>query len=110
MYDLCKIVYFPFKSKEPTKLTHMSCFFCLKGLIWYLQLKLGLNGLIWSLGPKLNLQDFIKSMDPAHPSSSPCIRADPVSTSLSTFDKQRLRGYCVVLNCIRTQKPNLLYI
>ena len=53
MYDLCKIAYFPYKSKEPTKLTHMSCFFGLKGLIWYLQLKLGLKGLTWSRRPPL---------------------------------------------------------
>jgi hypothetical protein len=49
MYDLCKIAYFPYKSKEPTKLTHTSCFFGLKGLFWFLQSKLGLKGLIWSL-------------------------------------------------------------
>ena len=36
VYDLCKITFFPYKSKEPTKLTHMSYFFSLKGLVWSL--------------------------------------------------------------------------
>jgi hypothetical protein len=132
MYDLCKIAYFPYKSKEPTKLTHMSCFFGLKGLIWYLQPKLGLKGLIWSLwpafglqgliwslqpklglkgliwfwGPKLNLQGLIKSpWSRLIPLSSLHFRTDSVSISLSTFDKRRLGGYCVVSNCNRAQSP-----
>ncbi len=122
LYNLCKIVSFPYKSKEPKKLTHMSCFFSLKGLIWslwpafslkgliwFLQTKLGLKGLIWSLGPKLNLQGFIKS--PwiwLASTSSPHFRIDLVSTSLSTFDKWRL--WSMVSNYIRAQNPNPLYI
>ena len=127
VYDLCKIACFPYESNDPTKLTHMSCFFCiicylwpklgLKGLIWYPRLKLGfqglawsqgLKGLIWSLRLTLNLQGLIDST--RHwlvPLSSPCFQ---VSTSLFTFDRWRLRCYCGVSNGYRAQKPNPLYI
>ena len=42
--------------------------------------------------------------------ASPRIQAAPISTSLSTFDKRRLEGYCGVSYYIRAQKPNPYYI
>jgi hypothetical protein len=105
VYDLCKIARFPYESNDPTKLTHMSCFFY---IICYLRPKLGLKGLIWSLRPTFNLQGLIDSTQ--HwlvPLSSPRFQ---VSTSFFTFDRRRLRGYCGVSNGNRAQKPNPLYI
>ena len=89
-----------YKSEKPTKLTHTSCFLGLKGLVQSLAPNLGLQCLIRSPRPNLGLQDpslaSSVTFGPKDLSStckvSPRIRLDPVSISLSTFDKRRLRA------------------